>query len=71
MGAQNYFLASGAATLTARLRKLSFGAVMGQDSKLGTNQRFNSTDDIRPVEFFDDEKNTVRSLYVVTCRMSR
>ncbi len=33
MGAQCYFLSGAAATLTTRLRKLSFIAVVNQDSK--------------------------------------
>lgn len=33
LGGQNYFFSNGAAILTARLRKLSFRAVMYQDGK--------------------------------------
>jgi hypothetical protein len=34
MGGQNYFFAGGAATLTTRLRKMSFRAIMRQDGEL-------------------------------------
>lgn len=43
-GMQSWLFASAAATLTARLRMLSFKSILRQD-----------------VEFFDDEKNSVRS----------
>ncbi|KAF9444209.1 P-loop containing nucleoside triphosphate hydrolase protein [Macrolepiota fuliginosa MF-IS2] len=42
MGAQSYFLSSGAATLTTRLRQLSFRAVMRQDVQFFDSERNSS-----------------------------
>jgi hypothetical protein len=63
MGGQNYFFASGAATLTTRLRKMCFRAVLQQDGTFSSLFLISLAHMLIIcgclVEFFDNEKNTV------------
>lgn len=67
IGIQNYMFASTAATLTAKLRSLSFKAILRQDSKSSMYvTRFFRTLIYLPfwflVEFFDQESNSTGTL---------
>lgn len=65
IGVQNYIFASTAATLTAKLRSLSFRAILRQDGEFCKALFIFSPDQLMthfPVEFFDREENATGSL---------
>ena len=64
MGFQNYMFSTAAARLTAKLRSLSFRAILRQDSKSFLHIRVGAVSLITHiVEFFDKDENGVRLIY--------
>lgn len=68
LGIQSYMFASTAATLTAKLRSLSFKAILRQDSEFRCALAIDNGDRViinphfSPVEFFDRDENSTGSL---------
>ena len=61
IGIQNYLFASSAASLTSKLRSLSFRAILRQDSTLLTGSVLTRVHIFFSVEYFDREENSVRN----------
>jgi hypothetical protein len=67
IGSQNYLFASAAASLTSKLRSLSFRAILRQDSMLLPGFYVVSCSISFSVEYFDRDENSVRNSGTRTC----
>ena len=71
MGIQVYLFSKAAARLTAKLRSLSFKAILRQDSKPMLSDANVPLLMYLLVEFFDKEENSVRPLYCLALRLAK